>query len=119
MYGIDVMTPAVMDSPVPSSFTTPSKDWTESFLECLDDLEPFVLVLALPVGLSNPPLLSSRLSVCLSLLNLRPKNDLPAEDCRDLLSECTVDGILNARSIAVNPPHQTGLKYRPFLVDER
>ena len=91
------MTPAVMA--IPSGVSRPMSiaicAWL--FFECRDERELLALLLEAPLGTckTSPP--SSEyeswwfdLSLCLRL-----KNDLPPEDCRDLLSEAEdVDGIL-------------------------
>ena len=84
-YGIDVMTPAVMDKPDVSSPLPRSTEGADGLCEYLDDRDAFALVE--PLGISSTEAQSScRDSVDFSLWSFRPKNDLPPEDCLDLLS---------------------------------
>lgn len=73
-------------------------DTIEESLLCLDDLDPLELVLSSP-----PKYLPSSLTFLLSFLPLLEKNDLPPEDCLDLLS--AVDMMLQFRRF--NPPSAT------------
>lgn len=72
-----------------------SKEPPEGLCEYLEDRDPVVLLEALGTSSIDPPSSGPRKSDCLSLCNFRPKNDLPPEDCRDLLSTGgVVEGIL-------------------------
>lgn len=79
------MTPAVVESPDPSTPLGISTD-IDARCECLEDFDPD----ALPpwFGTAGTRFASSlsRLSDDLSLWSFRPKKDLPPEDCRVLES---------------------------------
>ena len=91
-YGMDVITPAIIASPVWSAPGEPGRsiDATEDPLVCLDDLDPLELVLSR----SPPKNLPSSLAFLFSFLPVLEKNDLPPDDCRDLLSTADIiDGL--------------------------
>ena len=94
------MTPAVIESPNVSSLLFRSTDGVDGLCEYLEDREPFALLE--PLGTSNIEAPSScRESELFSLCSLRPKKDLPPEDCLDLSIGGVVEGMLLNRT----PPH--------------
>lgn len=90
--GMEVITPAVIDSAAGSMSLEKSMDWTEDRLEWREEREPG----ALPGGarVSKPVWASWRSSTGFSLCNFLPKNDFPAEVCLDLSGADVVVGIL-------------------------
>jgi hypothetical protein len=85
--GIEVITPAVIESPLAASISAPtSKEPTEDLLECRDEREPDELP-ANPGGSNDTQLFSERSSEGFSLCSFFPKNDLLADDCLDLSGE--------------------------------
>ena len=90
-YGTDVITPAVIASPVVS---VPidiglSIEATDPLCECLEDCDPAALLGKLGVsGIRWASLFD------LSLCNRRPKKDLPPEDCLDFGSCGALEGIV-------------------------
>lgn len=85
-YGIDVITPAVIDKPELSPSGPESSDGICDLCEYLEDLDPLVLLVLLGTSRTGPPSSGLYGSCGLSLYNFRPKKDLPPEVCRDLLS---------------------------------
>jgi len=86
------MTPAVIESPIFSVSAVKSSDGCCDLCEYLEEREPLALLEALGTSRIDPP--SSCPSCDLSLCIFLPKNDLPPEDCRDLLSAAVfVEGI--------------------------
>ena len=80
------MTPAVMDKPKLSPSWPESSDGICDLCEYLEDLDPLALLVVLGTSRIDPPSSGLYKSCDFSLCNFRPKNDLPPEDCRDLLS---------------------------------
>jgi hypothetical protein len=74
-------------------------DTFEESLVCRDEREPMEL------ALSKPPAGNLSSSFLLSFLELREKNDLPPEDCLDLLS---ADMFMRGRRARVRSPLCTG-----------
>ena len=79
-YGMDVITPAIMFNgrSAPGECGR-SIDATEEPRVCRDDRDP--------ESKSPPKYLPSSLTFLLSFLLLREKNDLPPDDCLDLVSD--------------------------------
>ena len=78
--------PAVIDKPELSPSCSVSPDGICDLCEYLEDLDPLALLVALGTSRTEPPSSGPYESCDLSLCNFRPKNDLPPDDCRDLLS---------------------------------
>ena len=87
---MDVITPAIMLIPAWSAPAEPglSNEAIEEFLVCLDDRDPTEPALSR----SPPKYLPSSLAFLFSFLCPLEKNDLPPEDCRDLLSGADMIG---------------------------
>lgn len=83
-YGMDVITPAVIERPDKSSFPT-SKSLCPLW-EYREDREPLVLLEALGTCSTEPPSSWPEESGVRSLCIFLPKNDLPPDDCLVLLS---------------------------------
>ena len=92
-----MITPAVIDSPEPSPPLSRSTEATDVLCECLEDFDPAALLALLGARVPSSKYLES---VDLSLCNFLPKNDLPPEDCLDLLSPGgVVDGIFQLTTL--------------------
>lgn len=96
------MTPTVIDKPDASSPLLKSTEGVDGLCVYLEDRDPFALLEPLGTSRIGPP--SSCLeSVDFSLWSFRPKNDLPPEDWRDLLSTGgVVEGMSHRMVVSVN-----------------
>jgi hypothetical protein len=108
-YGIDVITPDIVDSPAGSISLDMSSELIEARFECLEERE-----LPSTLGVSNPPLPSYLLSTCRSLWSFRPKNDFPPEDCLDLSAELDVEGMVTVSAATGRLQHETDTVHAPF-----
>lgn len=112
-YGMEVITPAVMDKPdVSSPLLLGPTEGTDGLCEYLDERDPFALLEPLGISSTDPPS-SCRESDDFSLWTFRPKNDLPPEDCLDLLSTWGVVEGMSHRAILTDNARRVGAE--PFL----